>query len=331
MTHCPARSPRRRTAVVSAVCLGAALIGVAAPASALDRGAPSAADASPVVSVDVPTAEASAAVAYWTPERRAAATEDDGTGDASTGPDASASDVAASDAATPDSVTTDAAGTGGHAEQVDTVPHMGRIYYMQEGFGHYCSANVVASANGSTIATAGHCVTMHQVFSTDMVFYPQYESGGSPYGAWPVVGGNVTTGWYQQNDADQAEDSAFMAVARDDDGETVASVVGASPVLFDQPAAQLVSAFGYPAVGRFDGEHLDRCTGSGTAQGTAQIVLACDMTGGVSGGPILVGDGSDGAQFANVAERDDSGTHNIGPLWQDSQHSAYDLTAAMAT
>jgi V8-like Glu-specific endopeptidase len=321
MTHRPARSPRRRTAVVSGVCLGAALLGVAAPASALDRGAPSAAAPSSLVSVDVPTAPASDAVAYWTAERRAAATEDDGTGDASTGPDAAATDA----------VTSDAAGTDGHAEQVDTVPHMGRIYYMQEGFGHYCSANVVASANGSTIATAGHCVTMHQVFSTDMVFYPQYESGGSPYGAWPVVGGNVTTGWYQQNDADQAEDSAFMAVARDDDGETVASVVGASPVLFDQPATQLVSVFGYPAVGRFDGEHLDRCTGSGTAQGTAQIVLACDMTGGVSGGPILVGDGSDGAQFANVAERDEAGTHNIGPLWQDSQHSAYDLTAAMAT
>ncbi|MBF4624576.1 serine protease [Clavibacter sp. VKM Ac-2872] len=309
-----AAPPRRRAAALAAVCLGAALIGVAAPASALDRGAPSAAAASSLVSVTVPAARASAAVAYWTPERRAAATPGDGSGDATT-----------------DSVITDAAGTGGHAEQVATVPHMGRIYYMQEGLGHYCSANVVASANGSTIATAGHCTTMHQVFSTDMVFYPQYESGGSPYGAWPIVGGNVTTGWYQGNDADQAEDSAFMAVARDDDGETVASVVGASPVLFGQPAAQLVSAFGYPAVGRFDGEHLDRCTDSGTALGTAQIVLACDMTGGVSGGPILVGDGSDGAQFANVAERDDTGTHNIGPLWQDSQHSAYDLTAAIAT
>ncbi|MBF4619556.1 serine protease [Clavibacter sp. VKM Ac-2542] len=326
MTHRPAHSTRRRTAVVSAVCLGAALIGVAAPASALDRGAPSAAVDPSLVSVTVPAGQASAAVAYWTPERRAAATAGDGSGDTPTGPR-----VAASDTATPDAVASDATGTGGHAEQVATVPHMGRIYYMQEGFGHYCSANVVASANGSTISTAGHCTTMHQVFSTDMVFYPQYESGGSVYGAWPVVGGNVTTGWYQQNDADQAEDSAFMAVARDSDGETVASVVGASPVLFDQPAAQLVSAFGYPAAGRFDGEHLDRCTGSGTAQGTAQIVLACDMTGGVSGGPILLGDGSDGAQFANVAERDDPGTHNIGPLWQDSQHSAYDLTAAIAT
>jgi hypothetical protein len=122
-----------------------------------------------------------------------------------------------------------------------------------------------------------------------------------------------------------------MAVARDGEGATVQSVVGASPVLFDQPATQVFSAFGYPAVGRFDGEHLDRCTGSGTAQGIAQILIACDMTGGVSGGPILAGDGSGGAQFANVAERDDTGTHNLGPLWQASAHSAYDLTAAIAT
>jgi V8-like Glu-specific endopeptidase len=317
----PPRPNRRTTAAVAAFCLGAALLGAATPASAAGRDA-----SASLVPVAVPAAQASDAVAYWTAERRAAATDDDGSGDATAGSDAAASDIATEDLAT-----SDAAGTDDHAEQVATVPHVGRIYYEQEGFGHYCSANVVASANGSTIATAGHCITRDQTFSSNMVFYPQYESGGSPYGVWPIVGGNVTSGWYQRNDGDQAEDTAFMAVARDSDGKTVASVVGESPVLFDQPATQLVSAFGYPAVGRFDGEHLDRCTGSGTAQGTAQIVLACDMTGGASGSPIFAGAGSDGAQFANVAELDYAGTHNIGALWQESARSAYDLTAAISS
>jgi V8-like Glu-specific endopeptidase len=311
--HSP-RSNRRTTAAVAAFCLGAALLGAATPASAADRDA-----SASLIPVAVPATQAADAVAYWTDARRAAATDDDASGDAAT------------DTATEDLATSDAVRTNDHAEQVATVRHIGRIYYEQEGFGHYCSANVVASSNGSTIATAGHCVTRDQTFSSNMVFYPQYESGGSPYGAWPVVGGNVTTGWYQRNDGDQAEDTAFMAVARDSGGKTVASVVGASPVLFDQPATQLVSAFGYPAVGRFDGEHLDRCTGSGTAQGTAQIVLACDMTGGASGSPIFAGAGSEGTQFANVAEIDYAGTHNIGALWQASAHSAYDLTAAISS
>ncbi|MFT2751092.1 trypsin-like serine peptidase [Clavibacter sp. Sh2088] len=316
----PARSNRRTTATVAAFCLGAALLGAATPASAAGRDA-----SASLVPVAVPAAQPSDAVAYWTAERRAAATDDDASGDATTG------SAAASDAATEEFATSDAARTDDHAEQVATVSHIGRIYYEQEGFGHYCSANVVDSANGSTIATAGHCVTRDQTFSTKMVFYPQYESGPSAYGVWPVVGGNVTTGWYQRNDADQAEDTAFMAVARDGDGQTVASVVGSTPVLFDQPAAQLASAYGYPAVGRFDGEHLDRCTGSGTAQGTTQIVLACDMTGGASGSPIFAGAGSDGAQFANVADLDYAGTHNIGALWQESARSAYDLTAAISS
>ncbi|KZC94496.1 MULTISPECIES: trypsin-like serine peptidase [Clavibacter] len=303
------RSHRRTSAAIAAVCLGAALLGAAAPASAAHRDA-----SASVVRVAVPAAQGSDAVAYWTPERLAAATEDSGSGDAAS-----------------DAVSSDAARTNDQAEQVATVSHIGRIYYVQEGSGHFCSANVVDSANGSTIATAGHCVTRDQTFSTKMVFYPQYESGGSPYGVWPVVGGNVLTGWYQKNDDDQAEDTAFMAVAPDSDGDTVASVVGSSPVLFDQPATQLVSAYGYPAVGRFDGEHLDRCIGTGTAAGTAQIDLACDMTGGVSGGPIFAGAGSDGAQFSNVAEYDYTVTHNIGPLWQAAAQSAHDLTGAIGT
>ncbi|MBF4624573.1 serine protease [Clavibacter sp. VKM Ac-2872] len=321
MSPRPAPPLRRRAGAIAAVCLGAALVGGAAPASAADRDAPAADAASSLVSITVPAARDADAVAYWTPERRAAATEDEGDSSASAESSGGSDAVAASDAVA----------SNDQAEQIPTVSHIGRIYYKQAGDGHWCSANVVASANGSTIATAGHCITMAQVFSIDMVFYPAYEDGGSDYGAWPVVGGYVTTGWYQRNDDDQAEDSAFMAVARNGDGATVESVVGASPVLFDQPASERVSAYGYPAVGRFDGEHLDRCTGQSSLYEPSRIVVTCDMTGGVSGGPILVGDSGDGAQFANVAERDETSTHNIGPLWQDSQHSAYDLTGAIAT
>ncbi|QIS45306.1 trypsin-like serine peptidase [Clavibacter capsici] len=321
----PARTARRSLATVAALGLTASLLGVASAASAAsvdERSAPAGTTipaSAPVVGFSVSSADAAAAVARWTPERRAAAI------DADRDPDGAAGSAPADDA-----LAASAASTVPVAEQVDPVPHMGRLFVHRDGEDFSCSANVVESANRSTIATAGHCLTVRQEFSTDMVFYPRYEEGSPSLGAFPVVGGNVTTGWYERNDDDQAEDTSFLAVAHDDEGDDVQSVAGASPVRFFAPAAQEVSMYGYPAAGRFDGGELERCAGLGHVYTDMQIDLGCDMTGGVSGGPILEGDGPDGAQLGNVAERALDGMHNIGPVWQDAAQSAYELTAAIS-
>jgi V8-like Glu-specific endopeptidase len=322
VTHRPARPDRRRIAAVSSVCLTAALLGVAPSAWAAESTPPIAASApvTDVTSFAVSPADAAAAVAHWTPERRAAAVDADGAEDG----------VAGSAPTADDALAASAASTVPVAEQVAPVSHIGQLFIHRDGEDFTCSANVVESANRSTIATAGHCLTIRQEFSTDMVFYPAYEEGSPALGAFPVVGGNVTTGWYERNDEDQAEDTSFLAVGHDDEGDDLQSVAGASPVRFFAPAAQEVSMYGYPAVGRFDGGELERCAGLGHEYTEMQIDLGCDMTGGVSGGPILEGDGPDGAQFANVAERANDGMHNIGPVWQDAAKSAYELTAAIA-
>ncbi|MBM7411129.1 V8-like Glu-specific endopeptidase [Clavibacter michiganensis] len=327
----PAPSARRPLAAVAALGLTTALLGVASAASADEPSAPVAVSASasasgtvalavgantPLVSVPVTSAEAMAAVAHWTPERRAAAIDADGA-------DGSAP-------ATGDPLAASAASTTSVAQPIAPVPHIGRFFFERDGRSYFCSANVVESANRSTIATAGHCVTEQQEFSSDMVFSPGYQDGESAYGVWPVTGGNVTTGWYQRNDQDQAEDTGFLTVGRDDDGADIQSLTGASPVRFDAQAAQQVAMYGYPGEGRFDGSELQRCAGTGDAYTAMQVDLACDMTGGVSGGPILLGDGSDGTQFGNVAERSNDGTHNIGPVWREAAQSAYELTAAAA-
>ncbi|WP_440694364.1 trypsin-like serine peptidase [Clavibacter nebraskensis] len=327
MPHRPAPPTRRSLAAVSAVCLGAALLGAASSATAAERPeTPSA--VSPSVSVDaslpgapdvlgvtVSSAQAAAAVDFWTPERRAAAVD---------------ADAPTSPATGSGSVVTDAVPSSAHATQIEPIPHMGRIFYTQAGVGYACSANVVESANRSTIATAGHCLTQKQVFSENIVFYPAYDHGESQYGAWPVITGYTPAGWYQRNDADQGDDTSFLAVQRDDSGNDIQSVVGASPVLFDQPGAEHASAYGYPTVGRFDGESLQWCSGQGEAVSAEQIALPCDMNAGTSGGPILAGDFTDSPQFANVAERYEDGSHVLGPVWKDVEHSAYDLTAAVA-
>ncbi|OUE22421.1 hypothetical protein BFL36_10020 [Clavibacter michiganensis] len=321
MLPLPTPSARRCLAAAAALGLTASLLGVASAASAHDASASGgnsriAGASTGPVGFSVSPSEQASAVARWTPERRASAVDADG----ADGSAASADDALAASAVS----------TVSTAEQVAPVPHIGRLFFERDGLSYFCSANVVQAANRSTIATAGHCETERQEFSSDVVFYPGYEDGESAYGAWPVTGGNVTPGWYARNDDDQAEDSAFLTVGRNDDGADIQTVTGASPVRFDGVAAQQVGFYGYPGEGRFDGSELQRCIGQGDTYTDMQIDLACDMTGGVSGGPIFVGAGSDGAQFANVAERAVDGRHNIGPVWRSAAQSTYTQTAASA-
>ncbi|MFD2341669.1 serine protease [Clavibacter tessellarius] len=339
----PALSARRPLAAVAVLGLTAALLGVASAASAdeasgavVGSSMASAEHASPVagtadapdsVAVDVTSAQAADAVAFWTPERRAVAIDADARTSSST---STADDAARSDAARTDAVGTDAAADSSRAVQVAPVSHIGRMYYMQAGVGYACTANVVESANRSTLATAGHCITQNQVFSDHMVFYPGFDSGPSASGAWPVITGYVPYGWYERNAGDQFDDSGFLAVKRDASGRDIQSVVGASPVLFDQSNAERAAVYGYPATGRFDGRTLQRCGGLTEGVSVEEFALPCDMNAGSSGSPVFAGDGADGAQFANVAEHYGDSSHVLGPVWQGTEHDAYDLAAAVA-
>jgi V8-like Glu-specific endopeptidase len=297
---------------VAVACVAVALCSTAPSAWAASGGSGATAPASAVASIRIDADAAQQALDYWTPERRAAAL------DATTTASGSESD----------SVSSSAAAAIPRAEQVSPVPHIGTIFYTQNGAGYGCSANVVQSANRSTLATAGHCLTQKHGWSTNIVFYPAYESGESAYGAWPVIYGQTTPDWYEKNNDAQEDDTAFLAVGLNDDGDDITSVVGASPVLFDQSATRASTAYGYPASLRFDGEHLERCRGVGEAYSAEQIALRCDMNEGVSGGPVFAGDDANGPQFANVAERYEDYSHVLGPIWQATEKSVYDRVAA---
>lgn len=314
MIRPPAPSLRRRLLTLSTlVAMTAALAGTQAADAAPRTGA---SGTPPVVTLTVTDADADAAVAFWTPERRAAARDADvGPADAARPADGASSGPTA-DAADP-------------VEQVPAVPHIGRMYFERNGFSYYCTANVVDAPNASTIATAGHCASSKEVFSTKLVFYPGVEGDQTPYGAWPIQQGSIASGWFESGDTDAADDTSFFALRKDASGAGVASVVGSSPVLFGQSAAQLVAAFGYPVEGRFDGHHLQRCIATAAATAPDQVVFPCAMTGGASGGPIFTGGSADGSQFANIATLDYNHTHNAGPLWGGTQRSAYDATAAI--
>jgi V8-like Glu-specific endopeptidase len=304
---------RARISASAAACVVAALLVVAPTAEAAGHAAGAGSS-----SFSVAPDRAAAAVAFWTPERRAAAIPTTGSGA-----------VAAAAPRATGAADDRAAAETGHAQRVPRVSHIGRMYFTIGDDTRWCTANVVESPNRSTIATAAHCVTQGGKYASSMVFYPDEQGGDAPFGAWAVVDGRVTAGYTARGD-DDALDSAFLVVARDQDGVDITSRVGASPVLFDVPARRAVTAYGYPGAGRFDGTSLQRCTATGSQVSPPQIAFRCDMTGGASGGPILAGDSSAAPQFANIANVYGDESHNLGPLWQAGQHEAYDEASVIA-
>lgn len=322
--------PRRRTrtaglAAASAIAVAALLAG--APAAwAGDRTVTDPATSARPLELHASPAESADALAFWTPARMAAATRSE---DAATTVDAldaaapSAHDdaaVAASDAAAPAPIST--------AEQVPVVPHIGKLFGIFGGSIETCSANVVVSGNRSVVATAGHCVLRGGQYASRLIFAPAYANGQDPYGIWALSGAVVAAG-YAQDERDQGDDTAFAVAAPNADGADITSVVGASPVLFDQDPAELGTVYGYPGAGRFDARTLQRCRGVFETFDPERIDVACDMNEGVSGGPIFAGDGSDGAEFGNAAARFEDSSHVVGTLWMAAEHAAYDQAAVV--
>ncbi|MBF4619350.1 trypsin-like peptidase domain-containing protein [Clavibacter sp. VKM Ac-2873] len=322
-------SPRRRTrtaglAAASAVAV-AALLGGAPAAFAGDRTVADPATSARPLELHASAAETADAVAFWTPARMAAATRSD---DAATTVDAldaaapAADDdasIAASDATAPAPIST--------AEQVPSVPHIGKLFGIFGSSIETCSANVVVSGNHSVVATAAHCVLRGGQYASRLIFAPAYANGQDPYGTWALSGAVAAAG-YAQDESDQGDDTAFAVAAPNEDGADIASVVGASPVLFDQDPAELGTVYGYPGSGRFDARTLQRCRGVFETFDPERIDVACDMNEGVSGGPIFAGDGSDGAEFGNAAARFQDSSHVVGTLWKTTEHAAYDQAAS---
>ena len=71
------------------------------------------------------------------------------------------------------------------AREAAPVDHIGKVFFTMGGANYVCSGNAVASANKSTVATAGHCVNQGPgAFATNFIFVPAYDNGAEPYGRW---------------------------------------------------------------------------------------------------------------------------------------------------
>lgn len=262
----------------------------------------------PAVAAAAPTAgggqasEHARILAYWTPERMKAAQWRDFVFDPASGsfrPNAKPGGGG----------TTSGAVTGAswlNGGQI--VKTSGRVYFEMGGSGWICSGAVVNdnnTAGRSIVLTAGHCAIDEttNTFATNWIFIPDfdekptYDCATTIYGCWTasalVVDSEfATAGGF--NDQAVGHDWAFAVVGAGGKANgQLDATVGNFGIDFTQPSmnSETLYAFGYPAAGKYHGLDLTYCSGKvamDTSTGTT-MGMACDMTGGSSGGPWLSG------------------------------------------
>lgn len=213
----------------------------------------------------------------------------------------------------------------GETAAQDTV---GKVFFTQGGQDYVCSGNAVASDNGSTVATAGHCVNDAGSWATNWVFVPGYDHGEAPYGTWAATDLVSTDQWVQQEDI--SYDVAFAEVVPDGGSGTLESVVGTTGIAFNQARGEHYTAYGYPAASPFDGESLESCSGTAsddTLGGTLSQGIPCDMTGGSSGGPWFLDDGTQNS--VNSFGYTTQANVLYGPYYGEDAQDAYAEAAAL--
>lgn len=159
----------------------------------------------------------------------------------------------------------------------------GRVFFTYQGRNASCSGDAVTSTNRSTVLTAGHCVKLDGAFHTNFVFVPAYNNGAAPYGTWAARVTSATPQWVASEDINY---DIGAAVLNQLNGQNLTDVVGGQGVAFNQPKAQNMYAFGWPAAAPYDGTRMIYCSGrTFNAFLSNGIGMTCNMTGGSSGGP----------------------------------------------
>ena len=177
---------------------------------------------------------------------------------------------------------------------------VGVVFMHQHGFDYVCSGSSVQSAPRQVVFTAGHCMDDGDGHpSSHVVFVPAYRSGSAPYGIFAARHTWVLPAW--KNGGDDAYDEGAFDVGRNGRGKTLQGQVGALGFAWDQSRLQHWDLIGYPAEYPFSGEKPVICEASHAFDDTAVLAnddpspgydtigVGCDMTGGSSGGPWILG------------------------------------------
>jgi hypothetical protein len=193
-------------------------------------------------------------------------------------------------------------GTGGYyTDGGRIVQTTGKVFFTMGGTNYVCSGSSTPSANKDVVLTAGHCVNEGPgAYATNFAFVPAYDDGARPYGTFTARQLLTTSQWAGQGDFDY--DVGF-AVMNPLGGKDLADTVGSQGIGFNLARGQTTYSFGYPAARPYDGTDIAYCYDTvfdDTYYGSQDQGMDCNMTGGSSGGPWLVGyDAGTGAGVLN--------------------------------
>ncbi|MFD0385283.1 trypsin-like serine peptidase [Streptomyces stramineus] len=119
---------------------------------------------------------------------------------------------------------------------------------------------------------------------TNWAFVPGYQDGQTPYGTWTAAKTVSTPQWVASEDMNH---DIGAAVVNPLNGQKLTGVVGGQGLQFNGAYNQAMYAFGFPAAAPYDGKKLIYCSGTTSKDFllTKDHGMACNMTGGSSGGP----------------------------------------------
>lgn len=167
----------------------------------------------------------------------------------------------------------------------------GKVFFTDGGTNYVCSGTAVSASNGSVVWTAGHCVNDGSGdFHTNWSFVPAYNSDRS-LGTFVAEYLYTSSAWATSGEF--GEDFGAARVYQKTTGTLTATIGASRPVstvagTADDQLGKRRESFGYPAAGKFNGQHLRYCdsyvsrTDSNATPRT--MAIPCDMTGGSSGG-----------------------------------------------
>ena len=226
-------------------------------------------------------------ISYWTPERRASAKPMDllMVDNSSSFHTINYSPRTMNDKSTP--IQMIVPGVPSRSLKAAAPSVIGKLYIRKGTSTYVCSGSVIASFNGDTLLTAGHCVwdSDKQTWASDLMFVPAYSDGSEPYGPWVWRTVAAMQGWTQNQDFNY--DVAVVLVATTREREHIQDLTGSLGMTRNLPQEAHTDAYGYP-LNIHRGEELASCSDEATAANIPDfngMRLPCNMTGGSSGGP----------------------------------------------
>ncbi|WP_066340420.1 trypsin-like serine peptidase [Azohydromonas lata] len=172
---------------------------------------------------------------------------------------------------------------------------VGKLYFRdQTGNAYICSGSMIKPG---VVLTAGHCVHSGNGSSSgwynSFTFVPGYSRVGTtetrPFGTWSGwANARTSTAWFNSGgQVPNAGDWALIVFNKDSSGWRIGDYTGYLGYLYPALIGRHMTVLGYPA--NLDGgTQMHRVESMANNAGTNNGTWGSDMTGGSSGGPVVL-------------------------------------------